>query len=205
MTVIFLPPPPIPPFYFTRLSKKCGTIYTFEYILIPDVEEGPNILTAVPRWKSERGGGSMYHDRDIPIPFLLNFKKRELFLGWSFWNPFLQLNVFTPKHNFVRIQKYIFGRFILTSLFIFHFSCFLFWGLGGWNIGIKIFKVYSILDKVIHFLKGGGVKMSQPWNTSPLLIVQSQGICIFLADILIIKYIHWHSYFQHQWKMERGG
>ena len=28
----------------------------FEYILILDVEEGPNILTAVPRWKA-RGGG----------------------------------------------------------------------------------------------------------------------------------------------------
>ena len=124
MDVIFLPP--TPPFYFLLLFKKWRTMSTFEYILIPDVKEGPNILTAIPRWKAEcRGGGSIYQSSNIPIPFcLLNFKKRELFLGYSFWNPFVRLNVFTPKHNFVRIQKYILGRYILTSLSIFQFSWF---------------------------------------------------------------------------------
>ena len=43
--VTFLPL--TPPCNFPLLFEKWGTMSKFEYILIPDVEEGPNILTAV--------------------------------------------------------------------------------------------------------------------------------------------------------------
>ena len=123
-TWYFYPLPlPFISFYCLRNGEPCLSLSIFWY------QMWKRVLIFWPPYPDERrsagGGGSIYHSSNIPIPFcLLNFKKRELFLGYSFWNPFVRLNVFTPKHNFVRIQKYILGRYILTSLSIFQFSWF---------------------------------------------------------------------------------
>ena len=71
-----------------------GNHAKFEYILIPDVEEGPNILTAVHRWKAE-GGVNLFLS-----PFSYLILKRENY----FSDIVLETKVFIPKHNFVRIQ-----------------------------------------------------------------------------------------------------